>query len=89
MTLVLLLAAFLAIVLAFGVLVAVHDALEAAWRRAAGGRFVELAAGASAPRPPASAVPAGRALPRRRPDAWARTRAPSATAHAGAWRHLH
>jgi len=89
MTLALLLAAFLAIVLVLGVLVAVHDALEAAWHRAAGGRFVEVAAGAAVPRPPALAVPVGRALPRCRPDAWARTRAPSATAHAGAWRHLH
>lgn len=88
MTLALLLAAFLAVVLAFGVLVAVHDALEAAWRRASGGRFVELAAGTSWPQLPAGAVPARRARPRAGQGAGNRTRAPSATAHAGAWRHL-
>lgn len=88
MTLVLLLAAFLAIVLLFGLLVAVHDALETAWLRVAGGRVGAASAGPANRRVPRAAT-ALRARPLGGIRAAARGPAPSAASPAGIWRHLH
>lgn len=88
MTLVLLLAAFLAIVLLLGLLVAVHDALETAWLRVAGGGVGAASAGPEHRREPRAAT-----APRVRPlggvRAAARGTAPSAAPPTGIWRHLH
>lgn len=89
MTLALLLAAFLSIVLAFGALVAVHDALEAAWRRAATRRSVARASGAAGPRSRPEAALARRSRQRGGRGRTAGAPAWAATAPARTWRHLH
>ncbi len=89
MTLALLLAAFLAIVLAFGLLVAVHDAVEAAWQGAAARRPGGLAAGTAWARSRPDAVLARQAGQRGRQAAGSCARAWSATKPTRAWRHLH
>lgn len=89
MTLALLLAAFLAIVLAFGLLVAVHDAVAAGWQGAAARRLDGCAAGAPWARSRTEAGLVRQVGQRGRQAAGSCARAWSATAPARAWRHLH
>jgi hypothetical protein len=89
MTLALLLAAFLAVVLTFGLLVAMNDAIADAWRHASARRLVGCAV--RAPQP-CSRPEAEFGRPARQPSGFGTgARAPVwvATAPARGWRHLH
>ena len=78
MTAVLLLAAFLAVVLVGGALVALYDLVEGAWNGAHAPHAARPVRGRVAPQVPLRAHPPARPPAR-----------PRSAGRAGAWRHLH